>query len=79
MPCIVDQHVDGRLTVSDFGSHTFHLGQAREIGKIYGVGGTGSASTEPCQGRFRSRLTPRDQDNTGANLGECFRSDFTNS
>jgi hypothetical protein len=43
------------------------------------VGGTGCASTEPRLGRFRSRLTPRDQDNTGANLGECFRSDFTDS
>ena len=79
MPRIVDQHVDGRLTVSDFGSHTFHLGQACEIGKIYGVSDTGSASTEPRKCRFRARLIPRDQDDTGANLGECFRSDFTNS
>jgi hypothetical protein len=78
-PCIVDQNVDRRLPVSDFGTHPFHFGQACEIGKIYGVGYTGSASTEPRQSRFRARLTPRDQDDTGAHPSECFRSDFANS
>ena len=74
-PCIVDQNVDGRFPVSDFDSHTLHLGQACEIGKIYGVGDTGSASTEPRQCCFRSRLIPRDEDDTSAHFGECSRSD----
>jgi hypothetical protein len=78
-PCIVDQNVDGRLPVSDFGSHTFDFGQACKIGKIYRVGDTRSTSAEPRQGRVRARLVPRDQDDTGAHLRECFRSDFANS
>jgi hypothetical protein len=69
----------GDSPVGDFGSHAFHFGQACEIGKIYGVGDTGSASTEPRQSRFGARLTPRDQDDTGAHLGECLSSDFANS
>ena len=42
-------------------------------------GVTGSASTEPRQSCFRARLIPRDQDDSGAHLGECFRGDFANS
>jgi hypothetical protein len=68
-----------RLSVGDFGGHPFHLGQALEIGKIYGVGDTLAASAEPRQSRIRAPLVPGDQDDTGAHLGECFRSDFANS
>jgi hypothetical protein len=77
--CIVDQNIDRRLPVSDFGSYTFHFGQACEIGKVYGVGDTGSASAEPRQSRFRARLIPHDQDDTGTHLSQCFRSHYANS
>jgi len=49
------------------------------IGKIYGVGDTGAASTEPYYGRFCAGLVARDQDDPGTHLSECFRRDFANS
>jgi hypothetical protein len=55
-PCIVDQNVDGRLPISDLSSQPLHFGQACEIGKIYGVGDTGAALTEPHQGRVCAGL-----------------------
>jgi len=76
---IVDQDVNVWFTVSDFCGHPFHVSQAREIGKKYGVGRARAASAKPRQRRFPARVISRDQDDAGTHFSECFCSDLANS
>src|SRR5262249_22813502 len=70
---VVDQDVDTLLLISDLRRHAFHLGEACEISKIYGVGNTGRDCAKPREGRLAAGLVPCDQDDTSTLCGEHFR------
>jgi coenzyme F420-reducing hydrogenase beta subunit len=52
---VIDQGIDARLLVGDFGGHAFHLGNAREIGVMDRVAKAGRPLVKPRQGRLSAR------------------------
>jgi hypothetical protein len=57
---VIDQDVDTVFLVSDLSRHAFHLGEACEIGKIYGVGDVRGAVAKSHEDRVAAGLVPCD-------------------
>lgn len=55
---VIDQNVDTLLLVGDLSRHSFHLGEACEIRKIYGVGDTRRAVAKSREDRVAAGLVP---------------------